>query len=256
MPPDNTLHPLYPLGVYYVKQDENNVYFVKPVLKTDQISTDGVTKEFISGDHFSMSLVPFTAKNNEIHLHYTCYTPVPTNLSIGQIIHYPRNVFMNGAVMPFHGYTTSVFDKMGGFKNTILDVCREYIYEKVPKKKPGGGLAKKARPSRAKPSRASKASKTSKTSKASKTSNTNTNNLVSLELSRLLDNLQVKRIIGIGYKNDNDEWEIMVDFIRPESSQLERELSMTLKKPSYASFQKELIKRLLLSLSEDDPSYE
>ena len=91
---------MYPLGLYYVKQNENNVFFVKPVLKTDEFSN---VKQFMSGDHFSF---PFVSKKKEIHLHFTAYTPVPTNINIGQITHYPRNVFLDGVALPVNGYNT------------------------------------------------------------------------------------------------------------------------------------------------------
>ena len=205
----------YPHGLYYVKQDDNNVFFVSPNIKTCQYSD----ATFIAGDHFSL---PFAKSKKEVQLHLTTYTPMPTDVNVGIISHYPRNVFSDGVKLPIKGYDTDVFKKMGDAKNHVLDFCREYIY--LPKASGGG--------------------------KSKRVVNTNTpiahavsESKVSLELSELLCRAKVKRVIAFGYLANN-KWNIMLDLVRPENSKLEREFSFELDMPQYGLFQKKLIKIL------------
>lgn len=96
---------------------ESTIFFVTPEIKKSKYSED----VFISGDHFSFP------KRKEIHLHMTTYTPLPTDINVGQITHNPRNVFYDGIMMPTKGYETHIFDNMGGSKNYVLDLCRAHV---------------------------------------------------------------------------------------------------------------------------------
>ena len=105
-------------GLYYVKQDDHNLFFVYPTLK---MLKPNVFAMF--ADHLSF---PFVSKLNEIHLHVTSYLPIPVSENVGDIIHAPRNVFKNGLKLPLIGYDTNAFDQMNDMKDNVLDICRAY----------------------------------------------------------------------------------------------------------------------------------
>lgn len=201
---------IFEYGIYYVKQDENNVFFVSPEIKKTKYSDE----TFISGDHFSF---PFIPKKKEIHLHMTTYTPLPTDIHIGQITHNPRNVFADKIMMPTDGYDTRIFDNMGGSKNYILDMCRAHVQHK---EQDGGGKSRKAKTATA-------------TAKSACIG-------VTLELERLLIKLKVERVVAFGYKVDENTWNIMVDI----DLKSQNDFSFTLKKPHFGLFQNRLVSKL------------
>jgi hypothetical protein len=189
-------------GIYYVKQDDDTVFFVTPEIKKSKYSED----VFISGDHFSF---PFMPKRREIHLHMTTYTPLPTDINVGQITHNPRNVFDDGIMMPTKGYETHIFDNMGGSKNYVLDLCRAHV---LRQQNGGGGRSRK---------------------------NQGNTTGISLELERLLISFKVEKVVAFGYKNGNS-WNIMVDLVA--SKKKVDDIAFTLKKPTFRTFQNHLIK--------------
>lgn len=154
---------MYPNGLYIVKQDQNNIFFVFPTLKTN------LTEESIICDHYSFPYVPH---KDEIHLHMTMYIPYGTDIEIGQTNHYPRQVIKNGIELPKSGYENNPFNPMGPLlKNDILDLCRVGCQH---------GGARKTR---------------------TKSSTRSTG--VSIDLERALIKNKIKNINAFGYKHDN-----------------------------------------------------
>lgn len=201
----------FELGVYYVKQDDHNVFFVTPIKKKVMFSED----VFISGDHFSF---PYFPKKEEIHLHLTTYTPIPTDVNVGQITHYPRNVFADNIMMPRSGFDTDIFDDMGGSKNYVLDMCRAHVVNSVNVRQHGGG-------------------------KVGKKSNACTLG-VSKDLEQLLVRLKVEKIIAFGFKTAENRWHVMVDVVYKNKKSNTNDFSFTLNTPHYGAFQNKLIHEL------------
>lgn len=118
--PFTTSHSNYfPNGIYYVKENEQNIYFVYPTHKTNVIG-----QEMMFADHIS-----FPKKRSGIHLHLTTYVPNAADIQQGYISHLPSCHFKDNTQLPTLGYETSVFDDMGGFKDDVLDLCRAYIVQ-------------------------------------------------------------------------------------------------------------------------------
>ena len=105
-------------GIYYVKQNDDNVFFVYPTLHTDKFTNETI----ICANHFSF---PLNKQNVDIHV--TQYVPVPDNLKIGQVYHLPRVVLPDHTKLPLTHYNAKSLTGMGHYSNEILDICRAYM---------------------------------------------------------------------------------------------------------------------------------
>lgn len=107
----------YPNGLYVVRQDDQNIFFVFPKIKRADIA--GV--DVLVADHYSLPL-----DNGFVNLHFTSYTPNVVDANIGEVSHIPECRFKDGSKMPETGYDTNLFSAMGNAANDILDLCRKY----------------------------------------------------------------------------------------------------------------------------------
>lgn len=110
---------LYPFGMYVIKQNSQNIFFVFPNVKKARLVKG---QSIFVADHLSFPYKPDDTQ--QVHLHYTYYTPSETDTNVGTISHIPECHFADGTLMPSSGYDTDVFDSMGPFKRDILDICR------------------------------------------------------------------------------------------------------------------------------------
>ena len=201
-------------GLYYVKQDDHNLFFVYPTLKMLKPNVFA-----LFADHLSF---PFVSKLNEIHLHVTSYLPIPVSENVGDIIHAPRNVFKNGLKLPLIGYDTNAFDQMNDMKDNVLDICRAYkTFERAH-----GGSGR---------------GRVTKYKRHIMRQSNNRETKVYAALENLLINLRIKRVNAFGLKNDQGKWKMTVDLVRHEESQLEFDFTFELENPNDASFQRQLV---------------
>lgn len=107
----------YPNGLYVVRQDDENIFFVFPIIKHANIADVDV----IAADHYSLPL-----DNGFVNLHITSYIPNIADANIGEVSHLPGCRFKDGSKMPETGYDTNLFGAMGNAANDILDLCRKY----------------------------------------------------------------------------------------------------------------------------------
>jgi hypothetical protein len=94
-----------PNGLYCVI-DNSNMYAVFPELKNGHMIADHLT---------------FT--NDNVHL--TTYQPEPLDPNRGVVWHLPKCKLL-GTKLPLTGYECALLNKMGRFKNIILDITRAY----------------------------------------------------------------------------------------------------------------------------------
>ncbi len=123
----------YKDGLYCVV-DEDNIYAIFPTIKQGRLFAD----------HLSFM---------QDNIHLTTYTPQPLCIDYGIVLHIPKCDIPDGTELPISGYETRVFNKMGRYKNDILDICRapqihqvggtitkrkvsRKIYRKTPKMSP------------------------------------------------------------------------------------------------------------------------
>ena len=100
-------HSEFPNGLYCVI-DTHNVYIVFPQLKNGHMIADHLT---------------FTQDN----VHLTSYQPEPLDPNRGVVWHLPKCKLVDGTSLPISGYECKLLNKMGRFKNLILDVSRAYV---------------------------------------------------------------------------------------------------------------------------------
>lgn len=207
----------YPNGLYYVKQNDSNVFFVLPRLKTNIVG-----ESIFLADHYSF---PYVKSKDRIDIHLTTYTPFESDITMGTINHLPRCPIHNNVLLPIQGYETQIFNAMGGLNHDVLDICRAYkTYEAftLPIMMHAGAKYK--------------LSITSSKSKSKIKS-------VSLRLEERLIQLKVKRVSAFGFF-ENNVWNVMVDLVRPESSTLANEFAFELNKPTFNLFEKKLLSLL------------
>jgi hypothetical protein len=111
--------PYFPLGLYVIKQDPTNIFFVFPTFKQVPTGT------FVSADHLSFPYDKSDPKH-QIHLHMTHYIPPPLDPNIGYIHHTPSCYFADNITLPLRNYDTPVFASMGAIAGDVLDICRAY----------------------------------------------------------------------------------------------------------------------------------
>jgi hypothetical protein len=95
-----------PNGLYCVI-DDSNIYAVFPELKNGNMLADHLT---------------FMSDN----VHLTTYQPEPLDPNRGVIWHIPKCKLPEGTQLPLIGYECALLNKMGRFKNMILDTARAY----------------------------------------------------------------------------------------------------------------------------------
>lgn len=210
----------YPNGLYYVKQNDSNVFFVLPRLKTNIVG-----ESIFLADHYSF---PYEKSKDRIDIHLTTYTPFESDINMGTINHLPRCPIHNNVLLLIQGYETQIFNAMGGLNHDVLDICRAYKrYETftLPIMMHAGAKYK--------------LSITSKSKNKSKSEI----KLVSLRLEERLIQLKIKRVSAFGFF-ENNVWNVMVDLVRPESSTLINEFAFELNKPTFNLFEKKLLSLL------------
>ena len=95
-----------PNGLYCVI-DDSNIYAVFPELKNGHMLADHLT---------------FMSDN----VHLTTYTPEILDPNRGIVLHIPKCKLPEGTQLPLTGYDCALLNKMGRFKNMILDIARAY----------------------------------------------------------------------------------------------------------------------------------
>lgn len=227
---ENEKYMLY--GLYYVKQDDDNVFFVYPTLHTDRFTNATI----ICADHFSF---PLNKKN--VHIHVTQYVPVPDNLNIGQVYHMPRVVLGDATVLPLKGYdNVHALNSMGHYQNDILDLCRSYTW----RDEGDASMNQSAGGQTVLPIKKVRVKAHAKTRTHASRQN------ISMQLDKLLVKYKIKHVNAFGYCHEN-KWYMMVDLVRPDQSKLENEFTIVVgkgknknKQPLFSTFQNSLIKAL------------
>lgn len=219
---------MYPMGLYLILNPKfNSMFIVYPTPKINDMN-----EEIICSDHYSF-MYNQNDKNNQVHLHITEYQPSKIHNEIGMISHLPYH-FSDNIQLPLEGYNCHVFKKMKILKHDILDLCRFHIIHKL-----NGGGKTKHRKSREKAKQE-----------------------ISKILERVLLEKEIKSVKAIGCKY-NDKWHMTVQFEWDEKEDIDdeindddsiitedysdankKDMAIILNKPTFASFQSELIKRL------------
>ena len=177
----------YPNGLYVIKQDQDNLFFVFPIEKINQ---KGET--LLAADHYS---VPFVKSKKEIHMHVTNYLPNFLDITTGTTTHLYKNIFKDGALLPHTGYNTSVFAKAGPHsKDDLLDLMR--TYELAKDQEQIGGASGRVVKQKAKKAKARGTIKKH----------------ISVALEGALLQKKIKRLNIIGV-NNGAEWHFVVDVI-------------------------------------------
>jgi hypothetical protein len=192
----------YPLGMYYMKENEENVYFVYPTLK----SSSRTNQSMIFANHFSFSYDKIT---KQVSLHNTEYISTSADITIGQISHYPSCLFKDSTSLPMAGYETKVFEDMLVYKDEILDLCRSH------KVLSGGGKVL--------PVRKGKLKRYAKEQD------------IPVQLEQTLIAQRIKKIVAIGYKVD-DMWHVICNTYRTEHKEDDMEVSLKIKHPTMTAF--------------------
>ena len=212
----------FPNGIFYVKQDENNVFFVFPFEKT---IPNG--QRMIACDHFSLPL-----KNGSIVAHMTTYTPNPLNIEVGQISHDPREKIVDGCEMPLFSFSEGqgIFKSFTSVQENLLDLCRKYAQGV------SGGQPNNIR-------------------KVEKKKNKIKNRRVSVNLEQLFAKLHVRQVDMFGIYDETDEqWHIFTSITKLAKSKLDQDFMFKIKgererereRPSFTDIQTSLIKNIEL----------
>jgi hypothetical protein len=107
----------FPNGLYYVKQDDDSIFFVFPTEKT---TPNG--QSIIACDHLSFPML----KNKTMNVHLTSYVPNALNIEIGDISHQPNEKIVNGVELPKAGFNTLIFDAFGPIKHNMIELVQKY----------------------------------------------------------------------------------------------------------------------------------
>ena len=213
---------LYPNGLYVVKQDPDNIFFVFPVQKTNQ---KGET--ILAADHYSF---PFVRSKKEIHMHVTNYLPNYLNIIKGATNHISKTIFKDGVLLPFTGYDTDIFKNAEAeAQNDLLDLIRTYELAKDPNQDGGSGRGRIV--------------------KRKTQSKGVTKRHISLALESILLQRKIKRLNIIGVKSGT-EWHFIVDVIRRTNSvkvdkngiiTMNTEFAFKIASPTWAKIQKAVL---------------
>ena len=178
----------YPNGLYVVKQDPDNVFFVFPIQKQNQSN-----ESILAADHYS---VPYIRSKKEIHMHVTNYIPDMINVARGSTIHKSRTILKDGVLLPTKGYDADVLKNLDApIKCDILDLIRTYELAKGQDGGSGRGRVVKR--------------KTQSKGAAKRH--------ISLALESILLQKKIKRLNIIGVRS-GAEWHFIVDVIRRTNS--------------------------------------
>ncbi len=212
----------YPNGLYIIKQDQDNLFFVFPSEKKNNVG-----ESIIAADHYS---IPFILSKKEIYMHMTNYLPNAQNITIGSTIHSDKNIIKDRVLLPYEGYNTSVLDKSGPHsKYDLLDLLRTYELARDQEQDGGSGrgrvVKRKANPKMPR------------------------QKLVSNQLESILLQKKIKRLNIIGVKS-GAEWHFIVDVIRRTNSvKVEKngiiasntEFAFKIASPTWAKIQKAVL---------------
>lgn len=219
---------LYPLGLYSIlNQKLKSLFIVFPTPTTDHM-----TKQLITGNHFSFMYN--RNDNNQVHLHQTRYIPKETDITIGEISRYQYH-FPDNIQLPLTTYKCDVFNDANIYKTDILDLCR---FHKIADFSGGSG-------------------------KRTVSTSQNLKKEISKKMEQALLLREIKGVTAIGYKHEN-KWHMTVGFEWVEQEEEEsstdsdvestmsedysdaykKDIAFILDNPSYISFQSELTRRL------------
>ena len=202
---------LYPFGMYVIIQDAQNMFFVFPSVR----KAVPIKKSVFVANHLSFPYKPDDAE--QVHLHYTSYIPMDTDVSVGTIYHVPERHFADGTMLPLSGYN-SFFEKMHPYDKEIMDVCRAHAVLN------GGG--KSLVPSLA--------PKTAKKKKAVG---------VSEELAGSLLMNRIKSMYAIGFKH-NEQWHFTCVFDRIDEEETDLDVFVVAESKRFSSLQKDIVRLL------------
>lgn len=201
---------LYPYGMYVIIQDAHNMFFVFPSVK----KAVPIKKSVFVANHLSFPYKPDDAE--QVHLHYTSYIPMDTDVSVGTIYHVPERHFADGTMLPLSSYN-SFFKKMHPYDKDILDLCRAHMVLA------GGG--KSLVPSVSKPIKKKKAVK---------------KNNVSERLAEALLLNKIRSMYAIGFRKDS-EWHFTCVFDRVEENDDDRDVFVVLDSRRFSVLEKEVV---------------
>ena len=111
----------YSHGLYVVKQDDENLFFVFPSLKTNHSN-----ETILAADHFYM---PYNPSKRKTRMHLTYYVPNGLEIYRGSIIHANKTILRDGVLLPEQGYGTNVFHPFAAAKRDVLDLARAYALQ-------------------------------------------------------------------------------------------------------------------------------
>ncbi len=182
----------YPNGIYVVKQDPDNIFFVFPIEKQNQSN-----ETILAADHYSL---PYIRSKKEIHMHVTNYVPNVSNISKGTIIHESKTILKDGVFLPRKGYETDAFPTLdAAIKHDLLDLIRTCELAQEEEQDGGSGRGR--------------VTKRKAPGKAKTKAKSNAPRHVSVSLEALLLQNKIKRLNMIGVKSGT-EWHFLVDVIR------------------------------------------
>jgi hypothetical protein len=207
----------YTHGLHVVKQDDENIFFVFPSLKTNHSN-----ETILAADHYSMPYIP---KKRETHMHLTYYVPNPVEIDRGSIVHANKTIVRDGVLLPEQGYDTDVFNPFAAAKRDVLDLTRAYAVQDVV----GGGVAR---------------ARKSKTSRKKSVARKNNNMNISKQLENALLLKKVKRVAILGIQHQG-EWHCTVEISWRRTAVFEENASsdftFKIQKNTWAGVQRQLM---------------
>ena len=218
----------YPNGLYVIRQDQDNIFFVFPIEKQNQSN-----ETILAADHYSL---PFIRSKKEVHMHMTNYLPNAQNITIGSTIHSDKNIIKDGVLVPYEGYNTSVLDKSGPrSKYDLLDLLRMYELAREQQEQDQDGGSGRGR-----------------VVKRKAQNNGVSKRHISVTLESLLLQRKIKRLNIIGVKSGG-EWHFIIDVIRRSNSvKVDRngiiasntEFAFKIASPTWSNIQKAVLRAI------------
>jgi hypothetical protein len=198
----------FPNGLYYVKQDDDNIFFVFPTEKT---TPNG--QSIIACDHLSFPML----KNKTMNVHLTSYVPNALNIEIGDISHQPNEKIVNGVELPKAGFNTQIFDAFGPIKNNMIELVQKYNVDQR-------GGARRSGPRRLQQ---------------------RVRGRIGSKLENLLSKYKITRVEALGFYSEADgQYHMTVNLARLSKSKLSHDFAFRMGRPSFADFQTRLVAAL------------
>jgi hypothetical protein len=198
----------FPNGLYYVKQDDDNIFFVFPTEKT---TPNG--QSIIACDHLSFPML----KNKTMNVHLTSYVPNALNIEIGDISHQPNEKIVNGVELPEAGFNTPIFDAFGPIKNNMIELVQKYNVDQR-------GCAGRS---------------------GSKRLQQRVRGRIGIKLENLLSKYKITRVEALGFYSEADgQYHMTVNLARLSKSKLSHDFAFRMGRPSFADFQTRLVAAL------------